>query len=666
MIPPETIQTIFETARIEEVVGDFVTLKKRGANMLGLCPFHNEKTPSFTVSPAKGIYKCFGCGEGGNSVNFIMNLEHYSYPEALKYLARKYSIEIEEEETTPEQQEALNERESQFVVSAFAEEFFVKQLHDTDEGKAIGLSYFKERGFTQETIEKFKLGYSPDKWDVFAKSAKDAGYKSEYLLKTGLLKERNGQEYDGYRGRVIFPIHNLSGRPIGFGGRTLKTDKKVPKYVNSPECDIYNKRKVLYGLYFAKSTVVKEDNCLLVEGYTDVISLAQAGITNVVSSSGTSLTTDQIKLINRYTKNITILYDGDPAGIKASFRGIDLILEEGMQVKVVLFPEGEDPDSFAKSHHVDETKEFIATQAKDFIVFKTDLLMAETRNDPIKKTALIHDIVNSIALIPDFIARSVYLKECSSLLDVPEAALIAELNKVRGKNAQKTQKAQQQTAKKNPQSSSSSVPPPGFPDEPPPDFFGEPGQPPYTPPEPKKTGPDMDVFERDIVRLLLHYGDHTVNISIKNEHDNNEWVNLLVADYLINELQMDEMKLENPQFQLILEEFENLRTNEKVWNQQHFTNHINPEISSVAVDLLSTQYELHNWEAHEIYVEGEDRKMYKGLRGAIYRFKKARIVRTRLENQLAIKQAQDRGEDFMELLSYDIVLSEIEKRFTIK
>ncbi|MBN4062539.1 DNA primase, partial [Bacteroidales bacterium AH-315-I05] len=440
MIPKETIAIIIETADVVEVLGEFVSLKKKGKDYWACCPFHNEKTPSFSVSH-KGFYKCFGCGESGNAINFLMEHEHYTYPEALKYLANKYNIEIQEQELTPEMEQQQNEREALYIVSAYAEKFFIEQLNDTDEGKSIGLSYFKERGFSNETIEKFKLGYCPDQWDVLTKTALDAGYKLEYLLQTGLSKERNNQHYDGYRGRVIFPIHNLSGRPIAFGGRTLKTDKKIPKYVNTSECDIYHKSKVLYGIYFAKKAIISEDNCYLVEGYTDVISLHQSGIENVVASSGTSLTIEQIRLIKRYTPNITILYDGDAAGIKASFRGIDLILEEGMNVKIVLFPEGEDPDSYAKKSSPEELKEFITSSSKDFIVFKTETLQIESQNDPVKKAGLIHEIINSIALIPDHIARSLYLKECSKILGISEKALIGELNKtLRKKFKQKFKK----------------------------------------------------------------------------------------------------------------------------------------------------------------------------------------------------------------------------------
>ncbi|MCK4408075.1 MAG: DNA primase, partial [Bacteroidales bacterium] len=401
MISPETISAIFETARIEEVIGDFVNIKKRGVNYIGLCPFHNEKTPSFTVSPSKGIYKCFGCGKGGNSVNFIMEHERYSYPEALKYLAKKYNIEIEEEEQTPEQLQALDEQEGLYFVSTFAQKYFTENLFKKDEGKAIGLTYFKERDFTESTIKKFQLGYGIDKWDDFTQQALSSGYKIDYLIKTGLTISKENKHYDRFRGRVLFPIHNLSGKVIGFGGRILSSEKSKAKYVNSPESDIYNKSKVLYGIYFSRNAIINKNNCFLVEGYTDVISLHQAGIENVVASSGTSLTTDQIKLIKRYTPNITILYDGDEAGVKASFRGIDMILEEGMNVRIVLFPEGEDPDSYARNNHASEVQEFISKKAEDFISFKTNLLIKETKNDPIKKAALIKEIVKTIALIPD-------------------------------------------------------------------------------------------------------------------------------------------------------------------------------------------------------------------------------------------------------------------------
>ena len=430
MIKPETIQTIFETARIEEVVGDFVNLKKRGVNYIGLCPFHNEKTPSFTVSPAKGIFKCFGCGKAGNAVGFVMEHEHYSYPEALKYLAKKYGIEIKEEELSPEQKQHMDEHESMFALNTFISNYFQNTLFETEEGKSIGLSYFKERDFLESTIKKFQLGYAPDEWENYSKHALANGYKKDILIKTGLSIDKGDRLIDRFKGRVMFPIHNLTGKVIGFGGRVLSTQKAAAKYMNSPESDIYNKSKSLYGIYFARNEIVKQDNCYLVEGYTDVISLHQAGVTNVVASSGTSLTVEQIKLIKRFTNNITILYDGDPAGIKASFRGIDLILDQGMNVKIVLFPEGEDPDSYARSHSTTEVEEFIQQEASDFISFKTRLLLDETKGDPTAKAMLIKEIVQTISHIPDGIIRTVYIKECSTVMDIPEQTLMNELNKL--------------------------------------------------------------------------------------------------------------------------------------------------------------------------------------------------------------------------------------------
>jgi DNA primase len=430
MIPQSTIQQIIDTARIEEVVGDYVSLKKRGVNLLGLCPFHNEKTPSFTVSPAKGIYKCFGCGAAGSSVGFIMEHEHLSYPEALKYLARKYQIEVEEEEQTAEQIAQYNERESMLQTVDFASKFFVEQLWETDKGKSIGLNYLTERGISTEMIKKFQLGYSPDEWTALTDHALKNAHDISLLEKTGLTIIREDKKFDRFKGRVMFPIHNLSGQVIAFGGRTLSTDKKQAKYLNSPESDLYHKSKVLYGISFARNEMVREDNCFLVEGYTDVISLFDSGVENVVASSGTALTTDQIKLIKRFTNNVTVLYDGDFAGIKAGLRGVDMILAEGMNVRVVMFPEGEDPDSFARSHRSSEVKEYITDQAQDFISFKTNLLSDEAQSDPIKRAGLIKEIVQSISVIPDAITRQVYVRECSSMLEMPEQTLMNELNKL--------------------------------------------------------------------------------------------------------------------------------------------------------------------------------------------------------------------------------------------
>ena len=440
MITPDTIDKIMDATRVEEVVGEFVNLKKRGVNLIGLCPFHNEKTPSFNVNPARGIFKCFGCGKGGNAVNFLMEHEHYTYPEALKFLANKYGIEIEEEKPSPELQQAMDEKESLFNLSAFAQKYFEDTLHHTEEGKAIGMTYLKERGFSLETIKKFGLGYSLNEWDALILHAKKNGYKKEYLLKTSLAKEKDHQLFDTFRGRVIFPIHNLSGRVLGFGARILTNEKNKPKYINTAESDIYHKSKVLYGLFFAKSAVSRNDNCYLVEGYTDVISMHQAGIENLIASSGTSLTTEQIKLIKRYTSNITLLFDGDPAGIKAAFRGIDMILEEGMNVRLVLFPDGEDPDSYARKYRPVEVKDFIEGNALDFISFKTNLLLGETKNDPIRKAGLIKEIAQTISLIPEPIARTLYIQQCSELMEIDERLLVAEVNKLRRQKFSREQK----------------------------------------------------------------------------------------------------------------------------------------------------------------------------------------------------------------------------------
>ena len=433
MIPKETIDEIFEAAKIEEVVSDFVTLKKRGANLLGLCPFHNEKTPSFTVSPAKGIYKCFGCGEGGNSVSFLMDKEHYSYPEALKYLAKKYNIEIVEQEMTEEQAERANEKDSLYIISKFAKEFFTNSIWNSEEGKKTGLNYFKERGYNEEIIKKFELGYSPKIKNSLTNEAINKLYSKEFLLKSGLSIEVGKNEIiDRFRERVMFPIHSFSGRILGFGGRALNPNAKA-KYQNSPESIIYNKSKILYGIFFAKNAISKKDNCYIVEGYTDVISLYQKGIENVVSASGTALSIDQVKLISRFTKNITILFDGDSAGIKASFRSVDLILKEGMNVKVVPFPENEDPDSYAKQSSTDELKSFLEKNAIDFITYKTKILNAESEEDPIKRVAIIKEIIRSIALIPDYLTRTEYCKICSKLLDVKENVLLRDIDQERKK-----------------------------------------------------------------------------------------------------------------------------------------------------------------------------------------------------------------------------------------
>ena len=427
MISKSSIDTVFETARVEEVIGDFVQLKRAGSNFKGLSPFSDERSPSFMVSPVKQIWKDFSSGKGGNVVAFLMEHEHFTYPEAIRYLAKKYNIELEETEQTEAEKASTDVRESLFLVSEFAKTYFHDTLLNSEEGKAIGLSYFKERGFSADTIKKFALGYSPETWDAFSKEALGKGYQLEYLENVGFTIVKDEKLIDRFRGRVMFPIQSMSGRTLGFGGRILTNDKKAAKYLNSPESEIYHKSKVLYGIFHAKQAIAKQNNCFLVEGYTDVIQLHQAGIENVVSSSGTALTPDQIRLINRLTKNITVLYDGDAAGLRASIRGIDLILEEGMNVRVCTFPEGEDPDSFAKKTPLDELLRYLDENAQDFIQFKASLLMNDAKNDPIKKAELIRDMVGSISKIPDRIKREIYIQECSRIMDISEQVLLNTL-----------------------------------------------------------------------------------------------------------------------------------------------------------------------------------------------------------------------------------------------
>ncbi len=639
MIPRDTIQTIIETARVEEVISDFVTLRKRGVNMIGLCPFHNEKTPSFTVSPAKGIYKCFGCGKAGNSVNFVMEHEHYTYPEALKFLAKKYNIEIEEEEQTPEQIQELNEKESLFAVSAFAQKYFTDQLFNSEEGKSIGLSYFKNRDLREHTIEQFQLGYSPDSWDAFTKHALKNGYKTEYMVKSGLTIDKNGNKFDRFSARVIFPIHNLSGRVIGFGGRILKSEEKKAKYVNSPESDIYSKSQVLYGIYFAKNAIIKKDNCYLVEGYTDVISLFQAGFENVVASSGTSLTTDQIRLIKRYTPNITILYDGDEAGLKASFRGIDMILEQGMNVKIVMFPKGEDPDSYVRSHRSIEVEEFLTAGSKDFIQFKTDILLKETKNDPVKRAGLIKEIVQTIALIPDQIIRSVYVKECSVKMDMAEQILMNELNKLIRKKFRHNFKE--------------------IPDE----IFDN-----FSEPQLEKKV-EIDVFdtsyqEKDVIRLLLNYGQDEILFEQNDENSKPIQIPVKVSKFIINDLEVDNIKFKNENYQKIYEEYVKLVEEENVYDSKYFTYNINKGISKNSINLLTSPYELDDWENKKnIIVVTEKQKLKIAILGALLSLKGKIIEQLITENQQKLKQAEleERYEEIPEMLKRQQDLKTISK-----
>lgn len=562
MIPKDTVEKIFESADIVEVIGDFVVLKKAGSSYKGSSPFVNEKTPSFMVSPAKGIFKDFSSGKGGNVVSFLMEHEHFTYVEALKWLAGKYGIEIEEKERTPEEIAAQGERESLYLVNGYAKEFFEEQLHKTQEGKAIGLSYFRERGFTEDTIKKFGLGYSPDQRDALTKSSLEKGYKLEFLEKTGLSKTNEKGSYDFFRGRVMFPIQNITGRVLGFGGRTLKKDKKIAKYFNSPESEIYNKSKILYGLYQSKNEIIKHDECFLVEGYTDVISLHQSGVENVVSSSGTALTEGQIRLVKRYTNNITILYDGDAAGIKASFRGIDLILEQGMNVKVVLFPDGEDPDSYSQSVSHSELLAYIKDKQQDFIHFKASVLLKDSQNDPLKRAETIKGIVKSISVIPDQIIRSVYIRETSHLFEIAEQALHNEVNKILRKELKKEQTQAQKEQQQEPETSLSLVKK-----------------------QDDKGKHSLESQERDLVRLMVQYGAQDFPVKIRNENDEEEEVSYSLSQYIVEELLNDELQVSNPAYQRIFDEFLDGLEKGLVVSDKHFIQHHDAGLSQIVIDI---------------------------------------------------------------------------------
>lgn len=648
MISRETIEKIYQTAVIEEVIGEFVHLKKSGSAYKGLSPFSNERTPSFFVVPSKNIYKDFSSGKGGNVVDFLMQHEKLSYPEALRWLAAKYNIPIEEEQQTEEQQQEKSEREQLSIVTEFAAKYFREQLHTTDEGRAIGLSYFKERGFRDDIIEKFQLGYCPDKWDAMTKAALENQYKLEYLIKAGLTRERDGVPYDFFRGRVMFPIHNISGKVIAFGGRTLKAEKEIAKYFNSPESELYVKSNVLYGLNFAKNAIVKHDMCYLVEGYTDVISMHQAGVENVVSSSGTSLTDGQIRMIKRYTTNITILFDGDSAGIKASFRGIDMILKEGMNVRVLLFPDGDDPDSFSRKHSTTEIQEFIANNAKDFITFKTSLLLEDVGNDPVKRAALIRSIVESIALIPDGITRTVYVQQCSRLLNMQEQVLLTELNKAILAQLKKDKKQD-------------------IPDELPllDETFHD-GQPQRA----ETLEQSLYYQERDFIRLLLTYGERMIPITVLNEDGHEETHHVTVAEYLITNIQEDEIEFEHEVYNRILREYIEFIYREELPDTSVFTNSPDSTVSSETSSLLVPKYALsENWVRHQIYPESEDELLKKATKDCVFWLKARKVQKMSLQLTKEIAEAHEAGDEervdslLAEKAAIDRVKADIAKYF---
>lgn len=572
MIDQITVDRIMDAAQIVDVVSDFVTLKRRGVNYVGLCPFHSDKTPSFYVSPSKNICKCFACGEGGTSVHFIMKHEQLSYYEALKFLAKKYSIEVKEKELTDEQKQAFNERESLFILNNYAKDYFVNTLHNHLEGKNIGLSYFRERGFRDDIIKKFQLGYSLEQKDALYQDAVRNGYNKEYLFKTGLvIQGENNYVADRFRGRVMFPVHTLSGKVVAFGGRILKKAENTGKYVNSPESEIYHKSDQLYGIYFAKQAITKNDRCFLVEGYTDVISMHQAGIENVVASSGTALTHGQIKLIHRFTSNITVLYDGDAAGIKAALRGIDLLLEEGLNIKVVLLPDGEDPDSFARKHNASTLLDYLQQNENDFIRFKTNLLLKDAGNDPIKRAALISDIVKSISLIPDQIIRSVYIRDCSGLLEVDERVLVNEINKQIYANLDKksmpANAANVQTQSPDPY--------PEIPTE----IMATPAY-----------SSTLDKFERNVIYYVVRYGNLPL-ISDQEEVAEGEHIPT-VTEYVKFDLERDNLGFQNPLFHQIFEEAVQHFEEADFLSSKYFLAHPDPQISRIAAEIMSDRYQL--------------------------------------------------------------------------
>lgn len=631
MIDQATIDRIMDAAQIVDVVSEFVTLRKRGVNYIGLCPFHNEKTPSFSVSPSKGVCKCFSCGKGGNVVHFIMEHEQLSYYEALKWLAKKYNIEIKERELTDEEKQAHSLRESLFVVNQFASEYFQNILYNNIDGQRIGMTYLRGRGFRDDIIKKFQLGYSTDNHDALARAALQKGYKEEFLVKTGLCyRKEDGTLRDRFWGRVIFPVHTISGKVVAFGGRVLSAATKnvQMKYVNSPESEIYHKSRELYGIYFAKQAIVRQDRCFLVEGYTDVISMHQSGIENVVASSGTALTSEQIRLIHRFTNNITVLYDGDGAGIKASIRGIDMLLEEGMNVKVCLLPDGDDPDSFARKHNATDYQAYINDHEVDFIRFKTDLLMEEAGKDPIKRASLISSIVKSISVIPDAIVRSVYIRECSQLLQMEEkvlieatAKLIEQAREAKFKEQQR-KKEREQRLTATPQASVPESSPEAQTNETPAaDSTSETGNAPF-PPEPApfptepytsyipSEGNEKKVFyakEEDLVRMLIRYGE---KVMCYVENETGEQIPFTVTECIASGLKEDELQFYDPLHRLVLQECETHLNDPNFNPERYFIAHPDPAVSKLAVDLVSDRYQLSKYHSKGQKIVSDEERLY--------------------------------------------------------
>ena len=648
MIPRETINQIMETARIEDVVSEFVTLKKRGSNLIGVCPFHKEKTPSFNVNPARNIFKCFGCGKAGDSVRFIMEHEHYSFQEALRYLAKKYGIKIEEREQTPEELAAQNERERMFNINSFAQKYFSDTMMNTDEGQSVGLAYFHERGFRDAIINKFQLGYCPNSGHAFTDFAMKNGYDKDLLVKVGLSGSYEDRTYDRYQGRVIFPIHNLTGKVIGFGGRILTSEKTKAKYVNSPESEIYNKSQTLYGIFFARNEISRLDNCILVEGYADVLSMHQAGIENVVASSGTSLTTEQIRMISRYTKNITMLYDGDAAGIHAALRGTNMILEEGMNVRIVVLPPEDDPDSFVQNNPIEVVTKYLEDNAKDFIGFKTNLLLKDAQNDPIKRASVIKDIVETIAVIPDQIYRATYIKECSRTLEMPEQTLTNEVNKILRAKYRKQlgldPKQDQQLSYQEYQTY----------------------QPQQQPVEPKDTTPIGFFQEQELVKLLLVHGSETLDIEGKDENDNDVIYTTTIASLIVDDLKNDGLLFKDETHRKIFDAFDRGLDTGTLPTAQDFTSSEDQDVAVLAANLLSTQYKLDDWKRHRIVVKTEEDVLKKAVFNSVLRYKdmviedrRATLVKemqscTSIDDQLILLQKKKKLDDIRTRINRDL------------
>ena len=617
-IPRETVEQILQAAHIEEVVGEFVTLKKKGSNLWGNCPFHNEKTPSFSVNPARNIFKCFGCGKAGDSAKFLMEHEHYTYPEALRYLAKKYNIKIEEKQQTAEEIMQQSIREKMFNINEFADKYFVDTLWNTDEGKTIGLEYFRERGYFDPIIQKFHLGYNPAKWDAFTTHAKQNGYSEELLEQIGLSIKGNNGLYDRYHGRVMFPIHSLTGRVIGFGGRILTNDKKSPKYQNSPESEIYDKKQTLYGIYFAKNAIARQDECILVEGYFDVLRMHQIGIENVVASSGTSLTMEQIRLVKRYTKNITMLYDGDAAGIHAALRGTDMILSEGMNVRVVVLPPEHDPDTFGKEFSTEYVSNYLKENAKDFIRFKTELLLKDAENDPIKRGQVIRDIVETISVIPDSIFRITYVKECSRLLDMPEQTLTNELNKILRAKLKKTLGIEDNVV---PETDTTTTPKQeeNVEDQLPAGYYQE----------------------RELVKLLLMYGQELIVDEREDENGEKVYEQVTVAQMIVDDLKMDGFTFTNVVNRKIFDLFDQALDEGRIPNDQFFISHEDETIAQLAADLLSTPYKLDQWDKYGIFVKREENMLRATVLSSLFRYKDLIIEERRTAIEEALKNEEE-------------------------